>query len=125
MKIFWLFSVLLGSSALMMDAFIAHGLEKFLGSNFTLVAQHSLSTAARYQLLFSVLLIVLSVLWRTTPSLWIILTQTFVLLGIVFFCGSIYLKHLLLWTGIGFFAPIGGVLLMLAFLSLVPIVIFF
>lgn len=121
MKIFLFFSVFLGLGALIMDAFIAHGLEKFLGSYYTSIAEHSLSTAARYQLSFSILLIVLTVLWRLVPSIWIVISQILLLFGMLFFCGAIYLKHLAMWTSIGFLAPLGGVLLMAAFLALLPL----
>ena len=102
----------------MMDAFIAHGAANFLGDRYTHVTEQSLMTAARYQLIFSLFLFCLSVFWRIMPSGWIVVAQSLMLVGVVFFSGAIYAKHLLMMSSIGALAPVGGILLMLSMLAL-------
>ncbi len=104
-----------------MDAFIAHGLEGFLGPQFTPIAAQSLGTAARYQLTFAIAIMALSIGWRLVPSLSIVLSQSLFSLGTLLFCGSIYLKYLTSFSTLSMVAPVGGVTLMLAFLALLPL----
>lgn len=113
-----LIAILLGCSGLMIDGFLAHGLKNFLKDNYTELAQNSLNTAARYQLLFSIFLIVSVSLYNFNSSKWIIASQISCILGMVLFCFSIYLKHLLGIAAAGAFAPLGGISLMISFLFL-------
>jgi uncharacterized membrane protein YgdD (TMEM256/DUF423 family) len=123
MKWIILEAVLLGSSALMLDAFFAHGLKTYLGPQFSETVLHALTTASRYQLIASLFLLILLLLYRAIPTLWIVASQIFVSLGVVFFCFSIYLRHLFGFDALVNLAPIGGILFMLSFIALLPTII--
>jgi uncharacterized membrane protein YgdD (TMEM256/DUF423 family) len=122
MRWFLLLAALFGASALMLDAFFAHGLRSFLGENYNEAISHSLHTASRYQLLMSILMIVLVVFYRLLPSIWLIVSQSFLSLGLIFFCLPIYLKYLFNMPMFSGLAPGGGVLLMAALLALIPLI---
>lgn len=116
-------AVFFGASALMLDAFFAHGLHNFLGSQFTDTIHQALTTASRYQLKASILLIVTILLYRSIPSLWVIASQLLITSGVLFFCVSIYLRHLFGYTCFANLAPIGGISFMLSFLALLPLIL--
>lgn len=121
MKWFLLVAILLGASAFMLDAFFAHGLRSYLGESYSETAHNALSTAARYQLNAALFLLVLVIFYRNIPSGWVVISQFLVLLGVIFFCASIYLKHILGFASLAIFAPIGGISFMLAFVALIPL----
>ncbi len=123
MKIFLLISIIFGLSALVMDAFIAHGLEAFLGQKYDATVHHAMATAARYQLIFAIFLCVQSFIFRTFPNIWLLFSQCLIVLGITLFSGTIYLQYVMNSTFLSFLAPIGGVSLMLSFLALLPLLL--
>lgn len=115
-------AVIFGASALMLDAFFAHGLKNYLGTNYTDAAHHGLTTASRYQVMAAILLLVLILIYRSIPSMWVVLSQALVSSGVLFFCVAIYLRHIFGLTFFAQLAPIGGVSFMLAFVALVPLI---
>lgn len=119
-KVLASFAFLAGLSALIMDSFIAHGLEKFLAERYSMIVEQSLATACRYQLIFALFLLVLALMQKQNMNLWLLSTQIFMSFGLIFFSGSIYLKHLAKLSFIGALAPLGGILLMLSFLLMLP-----
>jgi uncharacterized membrane protein YgdD (TMEM256/DUF423 family) len=120
MKVLFIFAAFLAASAIMMDAFLAHGVERFLGSAYTEIARHSLESAARYQLIFALFMFILLMFYQIQPSIFLLFSLAFIAVGQSFFVGAIYAKYLLTWTQFSFLAPIGGICFMLAFLVLLP-----
>ncbi|MBH1989231.1 MAG: DUF423 domain-containing protein [Myxococcaceae bacterium] len=101
-KIFQIAAAFLGFTAVLLGAVGAHILSES-------PSLKSFETATRFQLMHAIFLIVVSSRSRATSSL--------ISIGCVFFCGSIYLKTM---TGMEFwsnFTPIGGLLLMAAWMS--------
>ena len=97
----------LGLSAVVIGAIAAHGL-----ADPQAIA--SVERASTYQLVHSVILVVTTLISGRAAlvSRWLLLT------GIVLFCGSIYAKYFFDFVNATKFAPSGGVLLMLGWLSL-------
>ena len=123
MKWVLLEAAILGASALMLDAFFAHGLKKYLGPQFDETAINALSTASRYQLMASIFLLIHLLLYLAVPSAWIIASQILVSSGVLFFCFSIYLNKLFGLVILANLAPIGGISFMLSFLALLPMIL--
>lgn len=123
MKAFFIIALLCGSTAIMLDAFFAHGLENFLGDNFSDTVFHALSTGARYQLTAAILLLTLTFVYRIFNTKWIIVSQSLLVVGMLFFCGGIYAKYLLNLHNLARVAPLGGIAFMLSFLALIPLVV--
>ena len=97
----------LGLSAVIIGAIAAHGLSD-------LQAIASVERAATYQLVHAVILIVTTLISGRAAQI----SRWLLLIGIILFCGSIYAKYLFDFTNATKFAPSGGVLLMLGWLSL-------
>jgi uncharacterized membrane protein YgdD (TMEM256/DUF423 family) len=123
MKWFFLFAVFSAVMALMMDAFIAHGLKGFLAERYEDTIFHALSTAARYQLSMAIMMFVLAAYYQGRPSIWLLASSGSICLGTIFFCFTIYVKYLLPVPIFGGLAPLGGMLFMLSFLALIPAII--
>ena len=121
MKWFLLVAIVFGVGAFLLDAFFAHGLRAYLGDHYSDAAQHALSTAARYQLIASVMMLILIVLYRIIPNICVPLSAFFTTMGVIFFCLTIYLKHLFGMVELARLAPLGGVSFMLAFMALIPL----
>lgn len=121
MKWLFLFAILLGASAFLLDAFFAHGLKSFLAGRFTENAINSLTTASRYQLFASIFIILTIILHQHIPSVWLYVSQAFSILGVSLFCFTMYLKYLgnISISGV---APLGGISFMLSFLTLIPLI---
>lgn len=118
MKWFLLLAVFFGVSALALDAFFAHGLRAFLGEYYDDAFLPALTTAARYQLTMSILLFGLVFWYKEAPSIWLLISASFISLGLIFFCMPIYLKYLCQLPQFSGLAPGGGVLLMASLLAL-------
>lgn len=111
----------LATSALMLDAFFAHGLKNYLGTRYDEATLPALMTASRYQLMAALFLLILFLFYRLSPSLWIIVSQICTSFGVLFFSFTIYLKYLFGITMFANLAPVGGISFMLAFLALIPL----
>ncbi len=83
---------------------------------------HALGTASRYQLTAALFLLILIVVYRNFPSMWVVVSQVCVSVGVLFFCISIYLHHLFGLSIFAKLAPIGGISFMLSFLALLPLI---
>lgn len=96
--------------AIAAGAFGAHGLKAILSAEMLSIWQ----TAVQYQMLHGLALLALANFyprWQTKP---IRLSAICMLVGILLFCGSLYL---LAWTGVrvlGAITPIGGVAFLMA-----------
>lgn len=121
MKWFLLLAALFGASAIMLDAFFAHGLKSFLGYHDQGVFE-ALKSASRYQLLMSVALLSLIIFYRSFPSIWLVISIICLSLGIIFFCTPIYLRYLCDIPNFSGLSPGGGILMMAAFLALIPLI---
>ena len=101
----------IGALAVALGAFGAHGLEDFLVAHSR---ADTWNTAVFYHLVHSVVLLVLTTRtqWRPTP--W-----TLIALGIGFFSGSLYLLCLTQVTWLGAITPIGGILLIAGWISMI------
>lgn len=100
--------------AVMLGAFGAHGLKAHASE-----AQLSWwQTATDYFFYHALGLLIIAVLMKVLPQLQV--TRSFVLiqLGIILFCGSLYLMALGLPRGLGIVTPIGGALMILGWLEL-------
>ncbi len=121
MKFILVAAIIFGVTAFALDAFFAHGLRNFLGDAYSDSAAHSLTTASRYQIYASLYLLTMVIFYRHLPSMWILLSQGFAFLGVLFFCVSIYLKHIFGFATAGLVAPVGGIAFMLSLLALLPL----
>lgn len=107
-----------GLTAVIIGAFGAHGLEKVLDAS----AIATFETGVKYQMYHALLLLLIPVFAlseKTKKTVWMLL-----LLGILFFSGSIYglaTNELTSFdfTNIAFITPIGGTLLIVSWLLIV------
>lgn len=105
-------SALLGAIGVALGAYASHGL-----SSWASPAQvDHFQLAVTYQLLHAITLLTVSTLGLFRLNRWLISSQISFVLGILFFSGSLYLY---VFTGIkmlGMITPIGGLLLICAWL---------
>lgn len=102
---------LLGVAA---GAFGAHLLKSRLSSDFLNIFE----VGVRYQMYHALALVVLAVILGLFPSNWFVFAGWFFVVGVVIFSGSLYalvLSGIKLWGAV---TPIGGVLLLMGWLSL-------
>ncbi|MGB1159472.1 MAG: DUF423 domain-containing protein [Porticoccaceae bacterium] len=98
-----------------LGAFAAHGLESVLSDQRMEVFQ----TAVKYQMFHSLaLLAVISLQDDLLQPRWKIISLRGLLLGIVLFCGSLYLLVMTNISALGMITPIGGTAFMIGWLSL-------
>ena len=109
---------ILGATGVAIGAFQAHGLEKLLVIRLvpTEDISHRLelcSTGVRFQLIHALALIVISIVsfLRPTDRIWRAVGIGFCI-GLLFFCGSLYMISIAGKQSFAKFAPIGGVTLM-------------
>lgn len=100
--------------AVMLGAFGAHGL-KARASEAQLAWWQ---TATDYFFYHALGLMLLAILMRVVPMLQLKRNFILIQLGIIFFCGSLYLMALGLPRGFGAITPIGGALMICAWLDL-------
>ncbi|MEB6675769.1 DUF423 domain-containing protein [Acinetobacter haemolyticus] len=101
--------------AVMLGAFGAHGLKSF-ASPEQLVWW---GTATQYFFYHALGLLILSVLNKTTPSFPIKIPFILMQIGILFFCGSLYIMALGLPRILGAITPIGGAFMIASWLLIV------
>lgn len=104
MKFFLLAGFFLAALAVILGAFGAHGLKPHL----TTEQLQSYETAVKYQFYHVFALITVGVLMNIYPKLNLALAGDFFLIGIILFCGSIYLLACKDLLGIQNFAKILG-----------------
>jgi len=104
------FSATTGALAVGLGAFGAHGLEAFLAETGRTATWN---TAALYQLVHSVVLVLLALVEKWRPRTWGLFFA-----GIALFSGSLYVLCLTQLTLLGAITPVGGLLLVAGWLSL-------
>lgn len=65
-------------------------------------------TAIQYHMFHALGLIALGSFGVRTPSMWLTASGSLMLLGILFFCGTVYLTAITGYRGLNAIAPIGG-----------------
>ena len=100
--------------AVMLGAFGAHGLK----TRATEAQLGWWQTATDYFFYHALGLLLIAILMRVLPHLHIKRSFVLIQVGIVFFCGSLYLMALGLPRGFGAITPIGGALMIAAWLDL-------
>lgn len=113
-RLFILIASLLGATGVACGAYASHGL-----SNWASPQQIELfSTAVTYQLFHAITLFAVCILSLFYRSRILLISQCFFALGVVFFSGSLYWYVLSGVKLLGAITPIGGLLLILAWLLL-------
>lgn len=100
--------------AVMLGAFGAHGL-KHMASAQQLEWWH---TATQYFFWHALGLLVLGVLAKAVPAFTVKMPFSLLQLGLIIFCGSLYLMALGLPRWLGAITPVGGVLMITGWLTL-------
>ena len=95
-------------------AFAAHGLRDILSTEYL----NTFKTAADYQLIHGVGLILIGLINRQNTSRCNIASALFMLAGIILFSGSLYLLTLTATPRLGIITPFGGVCFLIAWLTL-------
>ncbi|WP_378186305.1 DUF423 domain-containing protein [Aquimarina sp. W85] len=109
----------LGLSAIVLGAFGAHGLKKFVSDSEVA----SFSTGVTYQMYHALFCLFLGV-FNQIGSMWQSRIFNFLLSGIILFSGSIYLLVIdslfnVDLSAIGFITPLGGLLLIISWILLI------
>lgn len=95
-------------------AFAAHGLTDILSTEYL----STFKTAADYQLIHGVGLILVGLIYRQNTNRCNIAAALFMLAGIILFSGSLYLLTLTATPWLGIITPFGGVCFLIAWLTL-------
>ncbi|WP_232772589.1 DUF423 domain-containing protein [Psychromonas sp. Urea-02u-13] len=111
-SLFLVLAALLGATGVALGAYASHGLASWA----TPEQVEYFQLAVNYQLLHAITLLAVSIVGLFITNRWLIISQISFVLGITFFSGSLYLY---VFTGtkmLGMITPIGGLLLMIAWL---------
>ena len=95
-------------------AFAAHGLKELLSIEHI----NTFKTAANYQQLHGIGLILIGLLNKFNPSRYNITAAVFMFVGIILFSGSLYLLTLTDTKWLGIVTPFGGLFFLAAWLTL-------
>ena len=112
---------ILGAIAVVLGALGAHALKNIL----TLEQLSSFETGLKYQMYHAILLVILSLMVKSTSSKYLLTAVNLIFLGVILFSGSIYLLTLKNILGIEFLkfagpiTPIGGILLVIGWFLLI------
>lgn len=103
--------------AVMIGAFAAHGLKQILGA----YSMDIIETAAKYQMYHAIALLIVGILSVNTKlsQRWLNFAAFAFVLGIIIFSGSLYLLALTGIKSLGMITPIGGILFILGWMSLI------
>lgn len=101
---FLLSAALFGMLAVIIGAFGAHGLEKFVDAKML----QRFHTGVEYQFYHALALGLVGVLWQLKPNLWHSRAAWGFIVGILIFSGSLYAYVLTGITQFGMITPIGG-----------------
>ena len=110
---------LLGSGALVMALGVILGA---MSAHASKAAAHPeatrlMQTAVQYQLVHGLGLLVIGVLARNAASMWLVVAGVLLLLGVLFFCGSLW-NLALTNRSLGPVAPIGGLCFIAGWIAL-------
>lgn len=109
----------LGFSGILLDAIGAHALPHWISDHASIqTTMASWNTAVRSQMLHAVFLLSLAALCDFLRPFWRRMSAASIILGLVLFSGSIYLKALTNLQSATQIAPLGGMLLMFGWISL-------
>ena len=114
MKKVWIFIALSGALAVVMGALSAHLLKAILAA----ADISRIQTAATYQIYHTLVLLVLVIYYQSKPLSQLKHSIWFFILGIVLFSGSLYAYSFSHIHSLVYLTPIGGMLLIVAWLSL-------
>lgn len=110
---FFLIAIIAGGLSVLLGAFAAHGLKSLVSERMLEVFQ----TAVRYQMWHSLALLMLCLSTNALgASDWLRRAKFTMVVGVVLFSGSLYLLVLTGIKALGMVTPIGGVLLIAAWL---------
>ena len=112
-KVFIVFTALSGCFSVLFGAWLAHA-----GQQILEVDRVRLITAHQYQVIHTLALLVVSLAYRNNQLRPLFISAILFMFGIVLFSGSLYFKTYTGMLSLGGFAPIGGITLALAWLSL-------
>jgi uncharacterized membrane protein YgdD (TMEM256/DUF423 family) len=128
-RTFLIAAVILLALAVVLGAFGAHGLKQILPAE----SLTSYETGVRYHFYHGFALLVTGMLYERFRTKWVVYAGYSFLVGIILFCGSLYLLTFLKTTdsvglsGIGIVTPVGGlffvagwVMLLIAFINRNP-----
>lgn len=104
MKITLIFAALSGMLSVILGAFAAHGLKNRLSTNML----DTFQVGVQYQMYHSLALILLVILYRQMPQALLLYSAGFMIAGVIFFSGSLYLLALTQVKWFGPVTPIGG-----------------
>ncbi len=105
----------LGALAVMTGAFGAHALKSVLSES----AQNWYGTAVNYHAQHAMALIICGVMIRVSGgNRWLSTAAITLLTGTLIFSGSLYLMAFTSWALLGMLTPVGGLLLIIGWLSL-------
>lgn len=119
-KGFLITAAILGALAVVLGAFGAHSLKAVVTEQQLL----SYDTAVKYQFYHVFALALTGVLHQSFPSKWLVRAGKLFIAGILVFAGSLYLLTILAINGyhqfkfLGAITPIGGILLLLAWIMM-------
>jgi uncharacterized membrane protein YgdD (TMEM256/DUF423 family) len=118
MRKFWIFIALSGALSVAIGAMTAHMLKDVLEAKD--IAR--LQTAATYQMYHTLIIAVLAVYYQYKPSQAVKQSSWIFAVGIMLFSGSLYLYTLSKIHAMVFITPIGGLMFILGWLSLLRLV---
>lgn len=104
-KGFLVTAAFLGALTVALGAFGAHLLKDILSPQYL----NTFETAVRYQLYHVFALVVVAIVYSTWPNKMLQYAGSLFILGIILFCGSLYLLTLLSVSGTGSFRWIGAI----------------
>lgn len=112
-RLLLIFVSLSGCFSVLFGAWLAHA-----GQLLAIEIQTRLASAQLYQFIHTLVLLALWLYLRDKHSKALMISSGLFMLGILAFSGSLYVKTFLAWPSIGKLAPLGGMLLAAAWLSL-------
>lgn len=117
-RLWTLIAAFLGATGVGMAAYAAHGLGFIADGTQREATRATLQLAVQMQLFHALALLATGLWARLQPSLWLVAAGALFLLGVLLFCGLIYLRIFTGTEALRPFVPWGGTSLMLAWLCL-------
>lgn len=117
-RLWTLIAAFLGATGVGMAAYAAHGLGFIADGTQREATRATLQLAVQMQLFHALALLATGIWARLQPSRWLAAAGALFLLGVLLFCGLIYLRIFTGTEALRPFVPWGGTSLMLAWLCL-------